>query len=220
MSDDLLWIFYPTLCAACDRPLLMGEECLCTFCKYYLPRTHFHLQSINPVAKHFWGKVPIQAATSYYYFSKGEKVQRLIHKLKYKHMNAPLSDILYNFDEVFASTKKPLFVFEGFFDGMSLCSKNFVSIQSSNLTREQIYFLSLSKRTKIIVPDMQNNGGELIQQGIDNNYQISFPTLKGCKDVNEAVIKYGKLFVLKNIFDNVVSGDDAKLRLNMLKFGI
>jgi len=84
MSDDLLWIFYPTLCAACDRPLLMGEECLCTFCKYYLPRTHFHLQSINPVAKHFWGKVPIQAATSYYYFSKGEKVQRLIHKLKYK----------------------------------------------------------------------------------------------------------------------------------------
>ena len=83
-TDDLLWIFYPTLCAACDRPLIMGEECLCTFCKFYLPRTHFHLQAINPVIKHFWGKIPIEAATSYYYFSKGEKVQRLIHKLKYK----------------------------------------------------------------------------------------------------------------------------------------
>lgn len=143
-----------------------------------------------------------------------------MHQLKYKHMSAPLSDILFNFDELFVHTNKPLFIFEGFFDGMSLCSKNFVSIQSSNLTREQLYFLSLSKRPKIIVPDMQNNGQELIQQGIYNNFSISFPTLKNCSDINEAVIKYGKLFVLKNIFDNVVSGDDAKLRLNMLKFGI
>lgn len=82
--DDLLWIFYPTICAACERPLISGEECLCTFCRFSLPRTNFHLESINPVIKHFWGKVPVEAATSYYYFSKGESVQRMIHKLKYK----------------------------------------------------------------------------------------------------------------------------------------
>lgn len=83
-ADDLLWIFYPKICAACERPLLQGEDCLCTFCKYYLPKTNFHHEKINPVVKHFWGKVPIEAATSYYYFTKGEKVQRMIHNLKYK----------------------------------------------------------------------------------------------------------------------------------------
>ena len=84
-ADDLLWIFYPEICAACERPLLTGEKCLCTFCKFSLPKTNFHLEKINPVVKHFWGKVPIEAATSYYYFSKGERVQKLIHKLKYKN---------------------------------------------------------------------------------------------------------------------------------------
>ena len=34
--------------------------------------------------KHFWGKVNVQAASAYYYFSKGEKVQHLIHQLKYQ----------------------------------------------------------------------------------------------------------------------------------------
>jgi ComF family protein len=38
----------------------------------------------NPVVKHFWGKIPVHHATSYYHFSKGEKVQKLIHQLKYK----------------------------------------------------------------------------------------------------------------------------------------
>ncbi|MBL0104629.1 MAG: ComF family protein [Bacteroidetes bacterium] len=82
--DDLSWIFYPKLCAACTRPLYAGEECICTICRFHLPRTQFHLQRENAVEKHFWGKVPLKAATAYYYFSKGEKVQRLIHGLKYK----------------------------------------------------------------------------------------------------------------------------------------
>lgn len=42
------------------------------------------MEADNPVAKHFWGKVNIEAACGYYYFSKGERVQQLIHQLKYK----------------------------------------------------------------------------------------------------------------------------------------
>jgi ComF family protein len=38
----------------------------------------------NPVIRHFWGKTPVKHATAYFYFSKGERVQRLIHQLKYK----------------------------------------------------------------------------------------------------------------------------------------
>jgi len=83
-ADDFLWMMYPSLCAACGRPLFHGEDCICTPCRFHLPRTGFHLIDENPVVKHFWGKANVKGATAYYYFSKGERVQQLIHHLKYK----------------------------------------------------------------------------------------------------------------------------------------
>jgi len=57
---------------------------MCTYCRLHLPRTNFHLEPDNPVIKHFWGKVNVEAAAAYYYFNKGEKVQHLVHQLKYQ----------------------------------------------------------------------------------------------------------------------------------------
>jgi len=82
--EDLLWLVYPELCASCTKPLNSGEKCLCTGCRFRLPKTNFHLQKENPVVKHFWGKVKVESAASYFLFTKGEKVQRLIHQLKYR----------------------------------------------------------------------------------------------------------------------------------------
>jgi ComF family protein len=82
--SDFTWILFPELCASCSRPLFTGENCICTLCRFHLPRTFFHLQEDNPVVRHFWGKVRVRNASAYYYFSKGEKVQKLIHQLKYK----------------------------------------------------------------------------------------------------------------------------------------
>ena len=83
LLSDLLWILFPQLCASCDKALNAGEKCLCTYCRFHLPKTNFHLEKENPLVKHFWGKVNVEAAAAYYYFSKGEKVQHLIHRLKY-----------------------------------------------------------------------------------------------------------------------------------------
>jgi ComF family protein len=82
--DDLLWLVYPELCVSCDKPLNTGEKCLCTSCRFHLPKTNFHLEEVNPIIKHFWGKVKVEAAASYFLFTKGEKVQHLIHQLKYR----------------------------------------------------------------------------------------------------------------------------------------
>jgi ComF family protein len=83
-ANDLLWMMYPSICASCNRPLFTGEECICTPCRFHLPRTGFHILPQNSVVKQFWGKIPVEHATAYYYFTKGERVQRLIHNLKYK----------------------------------------------------------------------------------------------------------------------------------------
>jgi ComF family protein len=84
LVSDLIWMMYPLLCAACSKPLYRGETCICTKCLYHLPRTNFHLEEENPVVRHFWGKVKVEMATAAFRFGKGQRVQKLIHQLKYK----------------------------------------------------------------------------------------------------------------------------------------
>ena len=52
--------------------------------RFHLPKTNFHLDNDNPVAKIFWGRVSIHSAAAFYAFNKGGKVQHLVHQLKYK----------------------------------------------------------------------------------------------------------------------------------------
>ena len=81
--NDFVNLFYPEVCAACSNGLFKGEVTICTNCLYHLPKTNFHKLPGNSVEKQFWGKVPVHAATSLYYFNKGARVQQLIHRLKY-----------------------------------------------------------------------------------------------------------------------------------------
>jgi len=81
---DILGLVFPNLCAACEQPLVRGENVICMSCGFKLPQTDFHLFEDNPVSRIFWGRVDLHAATSFLYFNKGGKVQHLIHELKYK----------------------------------------------------------------------------------------------------------------------------------------
>ena len=57
---------------------------ICTFCDYHLPRTNFHNDKENPLARIFWGRTRIENAAAYLLFNKGNAVQQLVHALKYK----------------------------------------------------------------------------------------------------------------------------------------
>jgi len=81
--SGFIGLFFPTICPACK--LRMSDELLlCLSCESSLPETGFHLFNENPVAKSFWGRVPVEAATALYYYNKGSKVQNIIHQIKYK----------------------------------------------------------------------------------------------------------------------------------------
>lgn len=80
---DVLRIFYPQRCCACGSTLYRGERVLCINCIMKMPKTNFHRQKGNLVEKAFWGRVPIERATSYFYFVKGSDFQHLLHNLKY-----------------------------------------------------------------------------------------------------------------------------------------
>lgn len=80
----LLDFFYPRICAGCKMPLLQSEHVLCTSCHFHLPRTDYHLQHDNPVAKLFWGRVPLVAAAAFLQFRKGGRTQHILHAIKYQ----------------------------------------------------------------------------------------------------------------------------------------
>lgn len=80
---SFLSLLFPRCCVVCGRPLAKGEECLCTMCNINLPRTDYHLRKDNPVEKMFWGKIPLEHATSFFFYRKGSDFRQILHQLKY-----------------------------------------------------------------------------------------------------------------------------------------
>lgn len=85
LFKDFTSLLYPELCPACDSPLTNSEKEICIKCEFDLPYTDFHLHRENPVAKQFWGRIPLHTAMALLYFSKESKTQNLMHQLKYKN---------------------------------------------------------------------------------------------------------------------------------------
>lgn len=80
---DFFNLFFPDLCIVCNNHLLNQEELICTKCLYSLPKTNFHKEIENPVAKLFWGRTKVEYATGLFYFNKGSNYQSMMHQFKY-----------------------------------------------------------------------------------------------------------------------------------------
>lgn len=79
-----IWDFiFPRCCVLCGKGLLRDEKSICTVCLSELPRTKMHAIKDNYVEKNFWGKFNIGRATSFFYYSKGGSIRKLLYELKY-----------------------------------------------------------------------------------------------------------------------------------------
>lgn len=82
--QDLLHLFYPHLCLACERNSPPYQEDICVSCKATLPETNFHLKRENEFTDRFWGRMDLNTGAALYHFTKSSRVQHLLHNLKYK----------------------------------------------------------------------------------------------------------------------------------------
>lgn len=76
-------LLFPRCCVVCGRSLAKGEECICAMCNINLPRTNYHLQKDSQVEQLFWGKIPLERATSFFFYRKGSDFRQILHQLKY-----------------------------------------------------------------------------------------------------------------------------------------
>lgn len=79
-----LSLLFPRCCIVCGNPLAKGEVYLCAHCNMNLPRTDLHKQKDNAVEQLFWGKIPLERATSFFYYRKGSNYRQILHRLKYR----------------------------------------------------------------------------------------------------------------------------------------
>lgn len=80
---DLRDLFFPPVCPACGRAFDGAAGILCTRCQWDLPLTGFETEADNPVARRFWGLVPIENATAMMWFIHLSGSRRVVHRFKY-----------------------------------------------------------------------------------------------------------------------------------------
>ena len=107
---------------------------------------------------------------------------------------------------------KFVIVCEGPFDAMSIDG---VAVLNNECNETQADIIESLGREVIIVADRDKAGAKMIANAIEYGWSVSFPVwLETSKDINEAVVKYGKLFVLKSIID---AKQTSKLKIELMK---
>lgn len=134
----------------------------------------------------------------YYYQGKivGYTSRAIVDGIKPKYWSSHPADFVFNLDNQ-KSDSKFVIVCEGPFDAMSIDG---VSVSGAEISDIQVDQIDRLQREVIVVPDTDRAGRKLIDRAVEAGWTVSFPVwTETCKDINEAVVKYGKLFVLKSI---------------------
>ena len=132
-------------------------------------------------------------------------------QVKPKYYSQYDANYVFNTDKQLPNAKFVV-VCEGPLDAMSIDG---VAILGNECSEIQADIIDSLGKEVIVVPDSDKAGIKLINDAIEYGWSVSFPIWMGdVKDINDAVIKYGKLFVLKSIID---AKETSKLKIELKK---
>ena len=101
-------------------------------------------------------------------------------------------------------------VAEGIFDALSI---NGCALMHNTISEGQADLLKGLNKRIIVVPDQDKTGLQICDKAIDLGFQISIPDWDDdVKDINDAVIKYGKVSTLLSILQ---SATNSKIKIEM-----
>lgn len=128
-----------------------------------------------------------------------------------KYLNDQQPGYVFNIDK-----QKPehsvCIVTEGIFDALAIDG---VAVMHDDISPEQAQLLANLNRRIIVVPDFDATGLKMIDRALELGYSVSLPNWgPGVKDVNDSVVKYGKLPTLLAILQ---SATVSKIKLELRK---
>ena len=148
------------------------------------------------------------------YTNRGDNVgyaARTVSKSNAKYIVKKNSGYVFNLDKQ-QRNRKFVIVTEGTFDALCLDA---VATMSSDITELQAEYIENLYREVIVVPHWDKSGKFMLNKALEYGWNVSFPVWReDCKDINDAVMKYGKLFVLKTIID---STEHSSLKIQLME---
>jgi hypothetical protein len=102
-------------------------------------------------------------------------------------------------------------VTEGIFDALSIDG---VAVMHSEISDAQARLIRSLGRQVIVVPDQDQSGLGLIDRAVELGWSVSIPNWPDCKDVNDAVQKYGRLATVLSIVENAES---SRIKIELRK---
>jgi len=147
------------------------------------------------------------------FYWKGDVVGytgRLFEKIdKLKYYTDVQPGYVFNMD-VQDWSRQFVIVTEGPFDAISVDG---VALLGSEVKDQQALAINALNKKVILVPDRDDNGHKLMEQAIELGWSVSMPDWdEDVKDVNDAVIKYGRMYTLHTL---VSSTEDTELKIKL-----
>jgi hypothetical protein len=141
----------------------------------------------------------------------GYTARAFVDDVKPKYYSSYEPNFVFNTNRQLKDSKFVI-VCEGPFDAMSIDG---VAVLGNECSEQQAEIIEGLGKEVIVVADRDRAGARLLQHAIEYGWSASFPVWQEtCKDINEAVVKYGKLFVLKAILD---SKETSKLKIELMR---
>lgn len=82
MLENLISLFFPQFCLACQQSLHQAEDMLCTSCRMHLPILD-EASASSRLLENFGTRLPIAQAHAFLQYRKQGITQKILHNLKY-----------------------------------------------------------------------------------------------------------------------------------------
>jgi hypothetical protein len=172
----------------------------------------------DPISKHFYwspesGYIDRVIVPFLYEGKIVGNTARKIREGKPKYLSDQHPFFVFNVDEQL-DEHRYVFVVEGPFDALSV---NGVALLTNEISDQQARIIKNIGKEVIVIPDQDKAGTILIDQAKELGWSIAFPTWDDTvKDCADAVLKYGKLFVIVDAIKTATS-NPAKIEIEKRK---
>lgn len=129
-------------------------------------------------------------------------ISRFLDNKSPKYIKEQQTGYVFGYD--FQKPEWPIcIVTEGIFDALSI---NACALTQNTLNSEQIEVLASMNKQIIFVPHQDKAGMPACEQALELGYKVSLPNWEpGIKDINEAVVKYGRVATLLSILQSATT---------------
>jgi hypothetical protein len=130
---------------------------------------------------------------------------------KPKYLSDQHPNFLFNFDRQ-QQGQRYIFVVEGPFDALAIDG---VALLTNEISEQQARMITSVGAEVVVIPDQDRAGMTLIDQAMELGWSIADPTWDhDIKDVSDAVMRYGKIFVA---VDSIKTSAKGSIKISMIK---